>query len=518
MLSSASEISTAVVEWTQVLGSDHVLTGSAVDPYLVNGLSLSRSVPAVLRPHTEEQICELVRIAARHKIRIYTFSTGHNWGYGAALPVEEDCVLVDLSRMNRIVEMDPELGLITLQPGVTQGQLSEYLKSSNLDFFVPTTGAGPSASLVGNALERGFGITPEEDHFGAVRSLRAVLPDGTVYESALASLGLPMAECSWKWGIGPYLDGLFSQANFGIVTAMTIALRRRPEHIEVYIFTLQDEARFAELACRCRDVVARLHGVAGGIKFMNRAQYGLTLDTAELGMGLSAAFSWIGFGVLHCPKSMAAAARSEIRAALKPWLSQLIFLNQNRVRMFRRIARWAPGRLRDKLARQVRQAEDILQIVRGEPRSLELRLVYQFVPIPPGGPKDPVREGVGIIWYAPIIPLKAETISRMVAAIQETLRRFEFPEAVSLTTVNERCAMGVIPIIYKRPADAAKAHACFDALWDRGREVGCFPYRVNIAAMEKLTTPREPSFWRLARNLKRAIDPDRLFSPGRYGA
>src|SRR5205823_1853048 len=184
------------------------------------------------------------------------------------------------------------LGFVTLEPGVTQGQLSSYLKESGFDFFVPTTGAGPSVSLLGNAMERGFGITPEEDHFGAVRSLRAVLPDGTLYVSSLSSLGMPLSQSCWKWGIGPYLDGLFAQGNFGMVTALTIALRRRPEHIEVYVFTLKDGAKLPAMVGHCREALDSLHGIAGGIKMMNQAQFRLTLDTSELGMGLSADFAW----------------------------------------------------------------------------------------------------------------------------------------------------------------------------------------------------------------------------------
>jgi len=172
--------------------------------------------------------------------------------------------------------------------------------------------------------------------------------------------------------------------------------------------------------------------------------------------------------------------------------------------------------LRKKLDRQVRQAEDILQIVRGQPRALELRLVYQHVPVPPDGLKDPVKEGVGVIWYAPIIPLKEETIANIVRAIQTTLRTYGFPEAISLTTVNERCAMGVIPIIYRRPEDKDNAHRCFETLLDEGRKAGCYPYRLNVTVMESL--PKEgPSFWDMARVIKDAVDPDHLLSPGRYG-
>jgi len=505
-------------KWKEAIGAGNVLTGTAIEPYLANCLSIERDVTAVLRPGGEEQVCEIVRIAAESKSRLYAFSTGHNWGYGTAMPVENHCALVDLSRMNQILEFDPELGLITVQPGVTQGQLEAFLVAGGHDFFVPTTGAGPSVSILGNALERGFGITPEEDHFGAVRSLRAVLADGSLYRSSLASFDLPMAESSWKWGIGPYFDGLFTQGNFGVVTSMTIALRRRPQHIEVYVFTLKDGARFAEMAASCREMLIDLHGQAGGIKFINFHQYQLTLDTAELGMGLSNRFEWIAFGVLHCRRSMVRPLRRDVARSLKPFASQLIFLNAGRVRKFASLARWTPPPFRDKLIRQATQAEDILHIVRGEPRGLELRLVYKHVPIPPGGPKDPVKDGVGILWYAPIIPLKRDTIERMVSQIRGTLREFGMTEAISMTTVNERCAMGVIPILYPRPAEKDKAMECFRALWRRGRELGCFPYRINVAAMPDLASQSDPVLRRFTAQLKQAVDPDHILSPGRYGA
>lgn len=509
-------LTTALREWTEALSPEFVLTGERVAPYLVNCLSLPRSVPAVLRPDTERSVQAIVRIAARHGIRLYAFSTGHNWGYGTSLPVADESVLVDLARMNRILAMDAELGLLTVEPGVTQGQLHQYLRESRLDFFVPTTGAGPTVSLVGNALERGFGITPEEDHFGAVRSLRAVLPDGSLYESPLASLGMPLAQSAWKWGIGPYLDGIFTQGNYGIVTSMTLAMRRRPEHIEVYVFSLRDPDGLPQLMGQCREILWRMHGVAGGIKIMNHAQFQLTLDTKELGMGLSSKFAWVGFGVMHSPAGMVRSARSTLRKILGPHVSQVMFLNDARVRRFAALARIVPGELGKKIARQVQQGRHVLEIVRGIPRALELRLVYQHVPIPPGGLKDPVKEGVGVIWYAPIIPLRPEIVRGAVDAIQSALRKYGFPEAVSLTTVNERCAMGVIPIIYDRPRDKDRAHECFQLLLESGRQAGCFPYRLNIAAMEALPQQGE-TFWKLAGAIKTAIDPGQVLSPGRYG-
>src|SRR2546430_4259152 len=49
--------------------------------------------------------------------------------------------------------------------------------------------------------------------------------------------------------------------------------------------------------------------------------------------------------------------------------------------------------------------------------------------------------------------------SPMIEAIQASLRAYGFPEAISFTTVNDRFAIGVIPIIYKRPDDMEKARS-----------------------------------------------------------
>jgi 4-cresol dehydrogenase (hydroxylating) len=146
----------ALEEWSKILPPDAVLTGASLASYRQNCLSLTRDTAAALRPSTEADVVRVVQIANRYRVPLYTISTGHNWGYGSALPVCGGCVILDLSRMNRILDMDPELGLVTLEPGVTQKQLFDYLDRHGLNFFVPTTGAGPSASIVGNALERGW--------------------------------------------------------------------------------------------------------------------------------------------------------------------------------------------------------------------------------------------------------------------------------------------------------------------------------------------------------------------------
>jgi 4-cresol dehydrogenase (hydroxylating) len=94
--------------------------------------------------------------------------------------VRNDNVIVDLGRMNRIIEVHSDLAYAVVEPGVTQGQLYAYLQEKKISLSLNPTGAGPNCSILGNALERGFGIGPNGDHFQAQCGMEVVLADGEV--------------------------------------------------------------------------------------------------------------------------------------------------------------------------------------------------------------------------------------------------------------------------------------------------------------------------------------------------
>jgi 4-cresol dehydrogenase (hydroxylating) flavoprotein subunit len=177
---------TAWDAWKTLLGEDGVLDAiKAQAKFGVNTIGNHCRLLGALQPQETAQIVSIVHIANRFRIPFYPIATGRKWGYGSSLLAVDDCALLDLSRLNRILNFNPELGYVTLEPGVTQQQLHEYIVKNQLEFTVPTTGAGPTCSIVGNALEKGFGITSYEDHLGAVLSLQAVLADGAIYQSTL---------------------------------------------------------------------------------------------------------------------------------------------------------------------------------------------------------------------------------------------------------------------------------------------------------------------------------------------
>ncbi|MBV8894397.1 MAG: FAD-binding oxidoreductase, partial [Acidobacteria bacterium] len=333
----------AVRAWRACLGEHAVVFGAAAQQrYGACTTGVQRSIPAALRPKSVEQVIPIVDIARRHAIPLYPISTGHNWGYGSANPVTDGCVILDLSGLNRILDMDPDLGLVTLEPGVTQQDLHDYLERNALPFLVPVTGAGPDCSLLGNALERGYGITPHADHFAAVTAVEAVLPDGRIYRSALSELGGGTVDRGFKWGIGPYLDGLFAQSNFAIVTQMTIALAPRPERVEAFFFGLNEDTGLEAAVTAVRQLLRSLGAVTGSINLMN-AQRMLAMIAPypadrvsengilplEVVAKLGAAnrlMAWTGLGALYGKAQIVKAARRVVREVLKPISPRLTFI------------------------------------------------------------------------------------------------------------------------------------------------------------------------------------------------
>lgn len=203
----------AIADWQVLLGREGVLDATAASAaYGQDTTGLRRTIPAALRLRDSGQLPEVMRIAQRYRTPVHPISTGRNWGYGSALAARDACVILDLSGLDRIVHFDAEMGVITLEPGVTQGMLANFLDRGGHPFMVPTTGAGPECSVLGNALERGYGVTPITDHFAAVTDLEAVLADGSLYRTAMRTAGGEELARLFKWGIGPYSAGLFTQS------------------------------------------------------------------------------------------------------------------------------------------------------------------------------------------------------------------------------------------------------------------------------------------------------------------
>src|SRR5688572_24980395 len=331
----------------RLLGSEHVLSSDAdLQRYRWCTTPLRRRVLAAVRPGSVEDVQGVVRLAGAHQIPIYPISTGHNWGYGSAQPVRDDNVIVDLGRMNRISHVDPELAYAVLEPGVTQQQLYDYLQQHRIPLWLNPTGAGPTCSILGNTLERGFGIGPNGDHFLAQCGMEVVLATGEILRTGFGHYPGAKATYAYKWGVGPYLDGLFTQASNGIVTKMGVWLMRQPEHFETCYLTCYREEQLDPLIAGVRHLLSS--GVfTGPMNLLHRNRVlimlgrypwtemgGRTPLDESLAQRLAAQKrigAWNGVGALCGSRAQVRAAKRTIAATLKGTVDRLTFLSDSKL-------------------------------------------------------------------------------------------------------------------------------------------------------------------------------------------
>ena len=179
-------------------------------------------------PKSVEEVQAVLRVANRYGLPMWPVSTGHNMGYGMATPASSGQMILDLKRMNRILDFDAELGTILVEPGVTYQQSHDYIEEHDLPFWLDVPTVGPIVSMIGNTLERGVGYTPYGDHFFMQCGMEVCLADGSILKTGMGSIENGNTWQAFKWGYGPYLDGIFTQSNFGVVTKLGMWLMPRP--------------------------------------------------------------------------------------------------------------------------------------------------------------------------------------------------------------------------------------------------------------------------------------------------
>ena len=215
-------------EWVFTSDSDVALYRDAYS--LFHDEPEERVASAAVAPKSVEEVQAVVRICNARGIPLYPISTGRNLGYGGAAPVYSGSVVLDLKRMNRILDVNEGDCSCLVEPGVSYFDMYKHLraKGSKLWLDVPDPGWG---SMIGNALDSGGGYTtaPYRGHFEAQCGIEAVLGDGEVLRTGMGAMPGSQTWQQYRMGIGPCLDGLFRQSSLGIVTKMGFWLFPQPE-------------------------------------------------------------------------------------------------------------------------------------------------------------------------------------------------------------------------------------------------------------------------------------------------
>ncbi|GHE80670.1 4-cresol dehydrogenase [Amycolatopsis deserti] len=222
----------AIEKLTAELGAESVVTAREDllefrDPYAYRE-SDEFDASAMVLPTTTEQVQAITRIAGEYGVPLWTFSQGRNNTYGGPAPRLRGSVLVNLRKMNRILEIDTDLAYAVVEPGVRWFDLHEALEREGGELWasIPDLGWG---SVIGNSLEYGIGYTPYGDHARNICGLEVVLPDGSLLRTGMGAMDGNPARHTYPHSYGPSVAGLFQQSNLGIVTSTGWWLMRRPE-------------------------------------------------------------------------------------------------------------------------------------------------------------------------------------------------------------------------------------------------------------------------------------------------
>lgn len=537
---SSTQLTDALLEQLRsVVGADGVEADAVAVEQLTRTCVPFRTLPsALVYPRTAAEVQAVVLAARAHDVPLWPVSTGKNWGYGERSAVYDQGITVILERMQQIVQVDEQLGYAVIEPGVSYKQLNDHLKRTGSRLWADCAGTTQHASVIGNALDKGRGLTPMADHFGNLCGMDVVLPDGRLLETGGGPSGNNLVRHIYKWGVGPCLDGLFAQSNLGVVVRAGIWLMPAPEVFDFAAFEYKaDPSKLGAFIDDLRELV-----MARAL----RSHPHLANDFAMMCILSQYPHELLG-GRKHLSEE--AAARWRQTHGVARWTFGCgLYGSREEVRYQKRMLRQVLGRygmvqfigaaVRDdwygqmvrKLAPVVNrwlgkspQFTDVMvpaiNLFRGIPTDDFVRQAYfKSHRSKPARDIDPARDGCGFVWIGPVVPFNATHVMKALSVTKGIFDRHEFDFFVEIIVESARTVIILVGVFYERndPIEAARARNWYDEACDAYLHAGYPPYRATSMSMAG-AMDSNPVAKDLLAAMKSAVDPQNLIAPGRYG-
>ena len=473
----------AVVKALQdIVGAENVSDAKpVVEAYVTRAImDVSSQAPAVVvRPKSVEEIQAVLRLANEKKIPVVPHSGGLSGG--EATPTRDGSVLLDLRRMNQIIEVNTDARYMIVEPGVTSAQAWKHMQDNFPDYRpgVPD-GAPPSATIVGDHLDRGFHFmsTRYGSAADAVLGLEAVLPTGEVVRTGAGAL--PTAKWFYKWMFGPDLTGLFlgAQGTLGVVTKMAVKIYPMPKFRDVMAF---GATHWNYLTEPCLEV--------------------LKTESVDLAQG--------GNYYLATTRR----ARYQWPPVPKPKFLPAVWMNFE-------LGAESPeqlGHVKDKIREilvkyQKKYGEQNLFEWKLDVKNIVARLTKpNRISVPYAGHK-----GGGLLfitWYMPWMDS-----GKFSEAAEKLMESYKVSPVVWLAAVDHGRQALVMPIVLfdpKLPQEFKTVEELDREMTEQFLSMGGIPYRPNLKVHAPLTMPKSIGYYDLLKRIKRAVDPNGIMHPGR---
>ncbi len=219
-----------------VVGPENVLT----DPEILEKYSKDQSFvrscrpDCIVLPKSVEEIREVVGIANKYLVPIMPYSSGQNL-HGATIPYQGGIIL-NLSKMNKIIEINERNGFAIIEPGVMYVQLQDELEKHGFRVMVPL-GVPPTRSVLSSLLERDPLLAAASFEIGNATFMdtEMILPTGELFRTGTWSAegappGGPEGPIQWL----PYRFWTGGQGTLGILTKMVVNIEHLSEVCKVF--------------------------------------------------------------------------------------------------------------------------------------------------------------------------------------------------------------------------------------------------------------------------------------------
>lgn len=508
-------------ELEHIAGADNLCTDAdEVRRRTGNTLGLEREILGIIYPQTAEEVQSIVKLANLHRFALFPYSTARNIGYGERLPVSENNLIVDLGRMNKIIHVDTEDGYAVVEPGVTQGQLSDYLRDNHIPFFADITGCGRYSSIVGNSLEGGVGTTPKGNKRKEITCVEGVLGNGERFGTG-----------AFPGGLGPDLAGVFVQSNFGIITQLRMPLNPAVEEYRSFTIRLSDESDLVDLIAALRELRQR-GSLINQVIIMNaldalctsgaeipEAYAGKTITNADAREILSGPLLPFGaisaIGAVYGSKAEVRAKIKTVRRALRKRLGRRLniqFMGEGSISLMTKLLSSWPLSKIEPIA-NLGEALDSYSAAHG----LMLGVANDDAMIGLLGCVKDTYEDRRLMWYSSHISSRPQDVAKFVEITTRCYRAhgFEAPLEMLLVTANDIIAIQKVEWTLGDEEEEVRAWQLYETLSQTLREADILPYRLGIQSQAKVAYPEEQG--RLLSSLKQVLDPNGVIAPGRYG-
>jgi FAD/FMN-containing dehydrogenase len=465
-------------EIKSIVGSEYV-TSNKADLYIYSQdltQASSKWPDLAVLPATLTELQKVVKVANREKIPVVPYIAGGNIG-GLAIP-QHGGILLDLKRMDRIIEVNETDMYAVVEPGVTFGHIKAYLEKHHPSLVYTYAFSPPSTGVITNAILQG--LDNLSFRYGAashwVSGLEVLLADGDIVR-----IGSSAISRTWQAIVPfPELAGLFLgwQGTTGIITKMAVSLWPKPRFsasLNFQFMDLEGVYRFLVVMSRTRipdDLIGTSYAL-GKVSRIAMEHQKASLYPAQVRGDGEPEFT--------CSMEISGNTQDELDVKLKV-IGETVKTGLKDIRM--KTAPFSPGS--------------------------SAHFPMQTLPV--------LSSGGGLTWVGCYGPMSRwlETVEKG-CALQD---KYNISRSCYTRVMNEGHFVGLrwmLPFDKGDPAMIKRITDLSAEQLDLVLEMGYIPYKTPVWAIDKIEQKAGADWIKLHQRVKEMLDPDNIFNPGRWG-